>query len=70
MIKSVSDILAANPMIQEALDRAEETTGLCTVREVADWLIGHDTEECELTWVKEGYRTNVMVIVIGHKKID
>ncbi len=40
----------ANPMIAEALREGKDATGLCTVREIAGYMIEKNHEFSELSW--------------------
>lgn len=75
----MDDQVGVNPMIASALSRGEDATGLCTVREVADFLITTAKERddgegkigcalplcCEMSYMAGDERINVEVRVIG-----
>lgn len=46
-------------MSQAALDRGEDTTGLCTVRELVDHLVHHDLCWVEMQFQHKGFIYNV-----------
>jgi hypothetical protein len=65
-----------NPMIKTALEKGEDATGLCTVRDLASYLIERKeaqkknaedgelvskTIETELAWIENGRRINIEI---------
>jgi hypothetical protein len=54
-----------NPMIAAAIERDEDTTGLCTVREVAEMILADDKRSpVEMYFDLAGTRVNVLVMVL------
>lgn len=61
--KTAASAVGKNPMIQAALDANRDTTGLCTVRELAAIIVKSGGDRTELTFVDDGMRRNVEIIV-------
>lgn len=57
-------------MIQAALDAGEDTTGLCTVRELAQYILNSSQPyHCELFFELAGRRINVEVAVTAAARL-
>jgi hypothetical protein len=54
-----------NPIIQAALDAGQDTTGLCTVRELASYLLELPKPIAELAFELGGKQINVEVKVLA-----
>ncbi len=55
---------AANPMIQEALNMGKDTTGLCTIREAAQYMFDSKANKCEMYYVHEGKEWNIELRIL------
>ena len=53
----LDNVVAANPMIQAALDKSEDATGLCTVREVVAMMRESNHNPMELSFVADDEAT-------------
>lgn len=82
LANELNKLVIPNPMIADAIKNGEDTTGLCTVRELAMYLIedmerskGKDFEkiykkmETELFFVDNGYKVNIEFKVTRFEKV-
>lgn len=68
----------SNQRVQEAIGRGEDTTGLCTVREVVAYMLDEgkrrphiSLSQCEMYFPLPGYkRVNVVIDIINAEEDD
>ena len=66
-----------NPMIADALEKGEDATGLCTLRDLVEEMLASDQSlvrhwhKCEIAWQREDRSTvNVEVRITGMRWFD